>query len=114
MKYQRFEQLPVWQAAIEQADRTYALTAAPEFAKRYRLRDQLERAAVSVSNHIAEGFDRGTNPELLTILYIASGSSAEVRSVLCLLERMEGLRNLESGNCNLGNQTESISRQLGA
>ncbi len=114
MKYQRFEQLPVWQAAIELAVRTYELTAAPEFAKRYSLRDQLERAAVSVSNNIAEGFDRGTNPELLTFLYIARGSAAEVRSMLCLLERMEAFRNLESGIRNRKEQTESISKQLGA
>jgi four helix bundle protein len=114
MKYQRFEQLPVWQAAIELGVSTYELTAAPEFAKRYSLRDQIERAAVSVSNNIAEGFDRGTNPELLTFLYIARGSVGEVRSMLCLLERIAVFRNLESGIRNLKQQTESISKQLGA
>jgi len=114
MKYQRFEQLPVWQAAIQLAVSTYALTEAPEFAHRHSLRDQIERAAVSVSNNVAEGFDRGTNPELLTFLYIARGSVAEVRSMLCLLERMEPFRNLESAMRNLRDQTESISKQLGA
>jgi four helix bundle protein len=114
MKYQRFEQLPVWQAAIELAIRTYELTAAPEFARRYSLRDQIERAAVSVSSNIAEGFDRGTNPELLTFLYIARGSTAEVRSLLSLLERMPDFRNPESAIRNLKEQTEGISRQLGA
>ena len=68
MKYQRFEQLPVWQAALDLAVHTYEMTEAPEFKGRYSLRDQIERAAVSVSNNIAEGFDRGTNPELLTFL----------------------------------------------
>jgi len=114
MKYQRFEQLPVWQAAIELAIRTYEMTAVPEFARRYSLRDQIERAAVSVSSNIAEGFDRGTNPELLTFLYISRGSTAEVRSLLCLLERMPDFRNLESGIRNLQLQSDSISKQLGA
>ena len=114
MTYQRFEQLPVWQAAVDLAVRTYEMTEGPEFRGRYSLRDQIERAAVSVSNNIAEGFDRGTNPELLAFLYIARGSTAEVRSMLCLLERIAAFRNLESGIRNLQEQTESISRQLGA
>jgi four helix bundle protein len=113
MKYQRFEQLPVWQLAIDLAVGTYKMTDAAEFKKRYSLRDQIERAAVSVSNNIAEGFDRGTNPELLTFLYIARGSAGEVRSMLCMLERMEDFRNQESAIRNLKEQTESISRQLG-
>ncbi|MGA3326513.1 MAG: four helix bundle protein [Terriglobia bacterium] len=113
MKYQRFEHLPVWQAAIDLAVQTYEMTEAPEFRRRYSLKDQIERAAVSVSNNIAEGFDRGTNPELLTFLYIARGSTGEVRSMLCMLEKMAAFRNLESGIGNLKQQTESISKQLG-
>lgn len=56
MKYERFEQLPVWQAGIKLAGAVYALTEKPAFQKRYSLRDQIERAAVSVSNNIAEEF----------------------------------------------------------
>jgi len=114
MKYQRFEDLPVWRAAIELGRQVYALTEDPAFKSRYSLRDQIERAAVSVSNNIAEGFERGTNPELLTFLYIARGSTGEVRSMLCLLEGMEQFRNLESEMLNLRAKAESISKQLGA
>ena len=114
MKYQRFEELPVWQAAIDLGVRIYEMTAAPEFKRRYSLRDQIERAAVSVSNNIAEGFERGTNQELLTFLYISRGSVGEVRSMLCLLEKMPLFRNLESEIRNLKGLTESISKQLGA
>jgi len=59
-------------------------------------RDQIERAAVSVSNNIAEGFERGTTQELLTFLYIARGSAGEVRSMLCLLEGIPGFADLKS------------------
>ena len=113
MKYQCFEELAVWQLAIDLAVCTYEMTEAPEFKGRYSLRDQIERAAVSVSNNIAEGFDRGTNPDLLNFLYISRGSTAEVRSMLCMLEKMAAFRNLESGIRNLKEQTESISKQLG-
>jgi four helix bundle protein len=114
MKYQRFEELPVWLAAIDLGVRVYEMTAAPEFKSRYSLRDQIERAAVSVSNNIAEGFERGTNQELLTFLYISRGSVGEVRSMLCLLEKMPLFRTLESEIRNLKGETESISKQLGA
>lgn len=114
MKYQRFEELPVWQASIELAVATYAMTAKPVFRRQRSLRDQIERAAVSVSNNIAEGFERGTNPELLTFLYISRGSAGEVRSMLCLLERIPDFLNLESEIRNLKEKAESVSRQLGA
>ena len=95
MKYTRFEELPVWQAAVELAERIYALTSKPEWKSHYSLRDQLERAAVSVSNNIAEGFERGTNQELINFLYIARGSAGEVRSMLSLLERIASFSNLK-------------------
>jgi len=114
MKYDKFEDLPVWRAAIELGRQVYALTDDPAFKNRYSLRDQIERAAVSVSNNIAEGFERGTNQELLSFLYIARGSAGEVRSMLHLLEGMPAFRNLESEFRNLCAQTDSISKQLGA
>ena len=58
MKYSRFEELPVWKDAIELAVRTYKFTSSAAFKGRYSLKDQLERAAVSISNNIAEGFER--------------------------------------------------------
>ncbi len=112
MGYERFEELPVWQASVELALATYAMTAQPAFRRQHSLRDQLERAAVSVSNNIAEGFERGTNQELLTFLYISRGSAGEVRSMLCLLERMPGFRDLESGILNLKSSVERATRRV--
>jgi len=114
MKYQRFKDLPVWQRAIELGRKVYTLTEDSAFQGRPSLRDQMERAAVSVSNSIAEGFERGSNQELLTFIYIARGSAGEVRSMLCLVQGMLPFRNLESGIRSLRDKTESISRQLGA
>lgn len=89
MKYSRFEELPAWQAAIELAREIYGFTKAPHLTA--SLRDQLQRAALSISNNIAEGFERGTTQELLTFIYIARGSAGEVRSMLCLLETLLGV-----------------------
>jgi len=114
MKYERFAELPVWQASIDLAAQIYAFTGTRAFRRQHSLRDQIERATVSISNNIAEGFERGTNPELLAFLYIARGSSGEVRSMLCLLERLSAFEGLESEILNLKSGAESISRQLGA
>ena len=114
MTYERFEQLPVWQAGIDLAVAVYAMTDKAAFEKRYSLRDQIERAAVSVSNNIAEGFERGTTQEVLTFLYIARGSAGEVRSMLCMLERLPMFADLKSEISNLKSLAESIARQLRA
>jgi four helix bundle protein len=114
MKYSRFEELPVWQDAVELAVRVFALTARPVFRRYPSVRDQLERASMSISNNIAEGFERGTTLETLTFLYISRGSSGETRSVLCLSERLPGLSDLKSEISDLKSRAESVSRQLRA
>jgi len=112
MKYERFEDLPVWQAAIDLAVRIYELTEKENFRGRASLRDQIERAAVSVSNNIAEGFERGTTQELISFIYIARGSAGEVRSMLRLLCRLPAFRELKSEISNLIPVGEGVSRQL--
>jgi four helix bundle protein len=114
MRYRRFEDLPVWNSAIELAVDVYELTSKPEFKSRYSLRDQIERAAVSVSNNISEGFERGTNNELLSFLYISRGSAGEVRSMICLLERIPAFIELRPDLASLKMKAESCSRQLKA
>lgn len=88
MTYKRFEDLPVWNAAIDLAVGVFKLTARESLRKYSDIRDHIERAAVSISNNVAEGFERGTKAELLTFLYIARGSAGEVRSLICLMERI--------------------------
>ncbi len=114
MRYKRFEDLPVWNTAIELAVSVYVLTSQPPFKGQHSLRDQLERAAVSVSNNIAEGFERGTNNELLMFLYIARGSAGEVRSMSCLLNRLPGFAELSGGTRSVKETAESCSKQLKA
>jgi four helix bundle protein len=71
-------------------------------------RNQICRASVSVSNNIAEGFDRGTKPEFRRFLYIALASNSEVRSMLHLALR---LNYIHQNNFNqLILQSEEIAR----
>jgi four helix bundle protein len=114
MKYQRFEDLPVWKSAIELAVLIFEMTEEEAFKGKASMRDQLERAAVSVSNNIAEGFERGTTQELITFIYIARGSAGEVRSMLLLLDRLPRFSHLRSQIRDLRSLAESASRQLRA
>ncbi len=114
MKYERFEDLPVWQAAIDLSLRVYDLTKDRFFSQPGDLRDQLRRASLSVSNNIAEGFERGSTAELLAFLYIARGSCGETRSALLFTERLPDAKHLKSEISNLKSLAESCSRQIRA
>src|SRR5437879_838415 len=112
MRYRRFEDLPVWREAAALARSMYEFTALEPFRRHPGLRDQLERAALSVSNNIAEGFERGTTNELLTFLYIARGSAGEVRSMMRVLETWNIFSHCRSQISNFIVQCEKISKQL--
>ncbi len=112
MKYERFEDLPVWKAAIELAVRVYNLTKDNFFSQPGDLRSQLRRASLSVSNNIAEGFERGSTAELLAFLYIARGSCGETRSMLLFTERFREAAHLKSEISDLKSLAESCSRQI--
>ena len=116
MTYERFEDLPVWQKAADLYEQTEELLETETFKATRGFRDQLDRAALSVSNNIAEGFERGTTNELLAFIYIARGSAGEVRSMLCLKERRARKAgwpaDLKTQISNLTSTAESCSRQL--
>jgi four helix bundle protein len=112
MQYKRFEDLPVWRDAAELARSIYELTELEPFRRHPGLRDQLERAALSISNNIAEGFERGTTNELLAFLYIARGSAGEVRSMLRVIETWRVFGNCKSQISDLITESERISKQL--
>jgi four helix bundle protein len=85
-----------------------------EFKISFSLRDQIERSVMSISDNVAEGFERGTTNELLAFLYIARGSAGETRSKLCFMENRPGLADFKSQISNLKSVAESCSRQFRA
>ncbi len=114
MTYERFEDLPVWQGAMRLAHGIYDLTENPRFRISFSLRDQIERSSMSVSDNIAEGFERGTTNELLAFIYIARGSAGETRSKLCFMEKRPRFANFKSEISNLKSLAISCSKQLRA
>ena len=88
MAVKKFEDLLVWQKAQD-----FAVAIYHNFfgLKDYSFKDQITRASVSISNNVAEGFDRKTNPDFIRFLYMATSSNSEVRSMLYLAERLEYL-----------------------
>jgi len=82
MQAKTFEDLKVWQDAREFVKSIYELTASNNFAKDYGLKDQIQRAAVSIMNNIAEGFERNNNKEFVVFLKYSKGSAGEIRSML--------------------------------
>ena len=112
MKYSSFEELPVWKVAIEFALETFRFTECADFRGLGDTKNQLERATLSVSNNIAEGFERGTTNELITFLYIAKGSCGECRSLLRLCGRVPKFSNFKSEISNLITRAVNVSKQL--
>ena len=82
MAVQNFEDLNVWKQARLLTQEVYRLTKTEKFSRDFGLRDQIQRAAISVMSNIAEGFERGGNQEFSQFLYIAKASYGEVRSQL--------------------------------
>lgn len=82
MRINSFEEIKVWQDARAFVKEIYTLTASDKFKKDYGLRDQMQRAAVSILNNISEGFERNNNKEFIKFLLYSKGSAGEIRAML--------------------------------
>ena len=98
MKIERFEDIQAWQKARKLVTRIYNVPNKDDFAKDYSLKDQLRRASVSVMSNISEGYARQTDKEFAQFLYIASGSTAEVQSLLYAAQDLKYISKEESDN----------------
>lgn len=83
-----FEELDVWQKAVEFANKVVKLTEESQFDKKhYRLIEQLEAASASISMNIAEGKGRYSKKEFIQFLYIARGSLYETITLLMIFNK---------------------------
>jgi four helix bundle protein len=71
----------------------YTLTFKDNIRRNFSLVDQLQRAALSIMNNIAEGFERLSDKEFAYSLNIAKGSSGEVRSMIYVLNDLNFIDN---------------------
>jgi len=86
MSSMTFEDLDAWKMARKNVQKVYTLTRTEPLARDFGLRDQLQRASVSVMTNVAEGFDRSTPPDKLHFYNMARASNGEVRSLLYVIE----------------------------
>ena len=101
--YEKFEDLPIWQASRVLAAKIYRLTNIGSFLQDFGLRSQIQRAAVSMVSNIAEGFERKSNKEFSQFLNIAKASVGEVRAQLYIALDIEYID---------ANQQESLNREF--
>lgn len=84
-----FENLKVWNRAIELAVSIYKLTEENKLIQKdFGLKDQMRRASVSISSNISEGYELGTDKQSVQHFYIAKGSSAELYTQLMIASRI--------------------------
>ncbi len=115
MAYQSFEEIPVWQDALHLAGLVDDfIREIPLKELSYTKRDQIDRASLSVSNNIAEGFDRRTNKELIQFLYIARGSASETCSIALFLKTRPYLKEYLAQITEFEQLARSCSKQLRA
>ena len=80
-KIEKFEDIAVWRDARSLVKLVYETTREGLFSKDYGLKDQIQRAAVSIMSNTAEGFERRSPKEFIQFLFIAKASAGEVRSL---------------------------------
>ena len=100
-KINHFEELEIWKDAVKIGVQIYKLTEEGKLKNDFSTKDQLRRAAISISNNIAEGFEYNNNRSFLKFLLYPKGSAGELRSQLYVLkeagiidkDKFESLRN---------------------
>lgn len=87
-KINRFEDLEVWQKATELAVKIYKIGESDRLKYNLGLKDQIQRAAVSISSNIAEGFEFNNNKNFVRFLYYSKASCGELRSHVYILMQL--------------------------
>jgi len=106
-KIEKFEDLEVWKEGMRLAEKVYkSLKDCRDFG----LRDQMQRAAISIPSNIAEGYERESNKEFIRYLFIANGSCGELRTQIYLCIRIGVLDEREAKQ--LLETTRKISAML--
>jgi four helix bundle protein len=83
-----YQDLIVWQRAMDLAEHVYVMTESFPPRDRYGLASQLRSSALSIPSNIAEGHGRMTRGELRQFLGHARGSLLELQTQLILSRRL--------------------------
>lgn len=94
-EFKTFEELEVWKKAHVAVKGIYEMTKNDALSKDFALKNQMRRAAISITSNIAEGHDRKSNKEFTYFLGVAKASSSELRSQLILARDLEYITTTE-------------------
>lgn len=113
MTYERLEQAPAWQKAADLAALVYNLTdvARDIMVTKATLRNQIEHAALSITNEIAKGYGRSSN-DLFNSLQKSYSSINELRSMLGLMERIDVLEPYKSQIATIREACDACQREI--
>lgn len=106
MGFKSFEDLDVWKRASQLAVTIYKVL---KESKEYGLKDQMQRAAVSIASNIAEGSERSPG-DFIRFLRMARGSSAELRTQTYIANKIDMLN--DEQRKQIVEETKAISRML--
>ena len=109
-KIERFEDIKAWQLGRELIKVIYSLAKKKDFSKDYGLKDQIQRASVSIMSNISEGFERYSKKEFVQFLNIAKGSAGELRSHLYIALDLEYITEKEFNRAK--DQCEVVSKHI--
>jgi four helix bundle protein len=108
--YREFEDLPIYQEALAVSEQMFGLARTSAIRRDFSMADQFRRAIISITNNIAEGFERDSNKEFRYFLRVAKGSAGEARSILHLAFRLQYISAEEHEHCC--DLMRTVSRQL--
>lgn len=106
----KFEDLEIWQLANSLSNEIYDVIKSTDLDTDYALKNQIDRSAMSISDNIAEGFEREGNKEFIHFLSIAKGSFGETRSQLYKVSYRNYIDNEKFEE--LKSKTELISKKI--
>ncbi|KJS05495.1 MAG: 30S ribosomal protein S23 [Flavobacteriales bacterium BRH_c54] len=106
----KFEDLEIWQLANSLSSEIYDVIKSTDLDTDYALKNQIDRSAMSISDNIAEGFEREGNKEFIHFLSIAKGSCGETRSQLYKVSYRNYIDNEKFEE--LKSKTELISKKI--
>jgi len=116
---QKYEDLIVWQKAMDLVVEVYKIAKLLPDEELYVLSNQMRRAAISIPSNIAEGQERSTTKDFIKYLYIAKGSKGELETQLLLCSRLQylTLSQIEVAQrllCEIGKMLNSLIYSLSA
>ncbi len=112
MKAKHYQDLVVWQRAMEVAKLTYLIVKKLPKEETYSISDQMRRAAVSIPSNIAEGHARNSTREFIHFLSIANGSKAELQTQLMICVQVGYLADTDISE--LINKLDEVGRMIHA